>query len=92
MNLLDPPSVLSDISNKQPSQGGKEVPHTKSWTTITRTANNGEGGSSSEVCSFSKRTHMEVDCCDLPNKRMVVSHNNENFLVVEVASQPRLNK
>ena len=62
-------------SNKQPNLGGKGVPHTKTWTRIARTVNIGDGGSTGEVCSFSKRTHMEVDCCDLPNKRRVVSHN-----------------
>ena len=36
-----------------------------------------------EVVSSSKRTLMEVDNCDLPNKRRVVAHNSqENFSMV----------
>lgn len=63
------------------------------WTIIARTINIGDGGFTGEVCFFSKRTHMEVDWCDLPNKRRVISHNRkENFSVVEVASQPSQNQ
>ena len=43
------------------------------------------------VFPLSKCTHVELNCCELPKKRWVVSHKNkENAIsMVAVALQPR---
>lgn len=65
----------------------------KPWTRIARIVDNEAGGSLGEVYSFSKRSHMEVDCCELPQKKILDSHNSkEEISVVEAASKPCQNQ
>ena len=42
-----------------------------------------------EATGTSKRSFMEIDDCELPNKRRLVDHDSKiNISMVEVACQP----
>ena len=73
------------------SRGGKEgLAKQRTWTQVARFAQKGDDRAKTEATGDSKRSFMEIDDCDLPNKRRLVAHDSQkNFSMVEAACQPR---
>ena len=73
------------------SRGGKEgLANQRTWKRVARFAQKGDDRAKTEATGDSKRSFMEIDDCDLPNKRRLVDHDSQkNFSMVEAACQPR---
>ena len=85
--------LLSDFLVKKSGKKGKGGSSPKTWKRTDSIVNKKLGDSSDEVCYSSKRSHMDVDCYELPSKRRQVFHDRkEEGQVVEASSQPHHNQ
>ena len=79
--------LLSDFLDKKSGKKGKGGSSSKTWKWTDRIVNKKAGGSLDKVCYSSKRSHMDIDCYELPTKRRQVFHDSkEEARVVEASS------
>ena len=91
-SLTDDPSKVSkpDSQGRASSREGKEG-HAKNrtWTRVARFAQKGDAQAKAKVAGTSKCSFMEIDDCELPNKKRLVAHDSQKkFSMVEAACQP----
>ena len=85
--------LLSDFLVRKSGKKGKGGSSPKTWKRTGSSVIEKSGGSSNEVCYSSKRSHMDMDCYELPTKRRQVFHDRkEESRMVEAGSQPRHNQ
>ena len=80
-----------DTQVRASSREGEEgQAKTRTWTRVAHFAQKGDAQTKAEAAGTSKRSFMEIDGCELLNKRRLVDHvSQKQFLMVEAAGQPR---
>ena len=81
----------SDTQGMALSHVGEEgLAKTRTWTRVVRFAQKGDAQAKAKNAGISKRSFMEIDGCEIPNKRRLVDHVSQKKLsMVEAAGQPR---
>ena len=79
-----------DTQGRASSHEGKEgQAKIRTWTQVAHFTQKGDAQVKAEATGTSKRSFMEIDDCELPNKRRLVDHESKiNISMVEVACQP----
>ena len=82
---------IPDLQGGVSSRGGKEgLANQRTWKRVVRFAQKGDDRAKTGATGDFKRSFMEIDDCDLPNKRRLVDHDSQKkFSMVEAACQPR---
>ena len=81
------PDTQGMVSSRVGEEG---LAKNRTWTRVVRFAQKGDAQAKAESVGISKRSFMEIDGCELPNKKRLVDHVSQKKLsMVEAAGQPR---
>ena len=85
-NKKNKPDTQGRASSHEGKEGQEKI---RTWTRVARFAQKGDAQAKAEAAGTSKRSFMEIDNCELPNKRRLVDHvSQKKISMVEVACQP----